>query len=138
MHLDTAAHVKFCQTTVQFSMSELSSQPHCLHSKQTNNPTFLSKSVFLNAQDAHSKCCAVTASYPGHVSFTSSADWHRQADRQTGRQTDRQTLVSAEVSCLRLLLEAEFCLGLGRKKYVRRLHTIFNIVEGGALVRQFG
>ena len=32
MHLDTAAHVKFCQSTVQFSMSELSSQPHCLHS----------------------------------------------------------------------------------------------------------
>lgn len=32
MHLGTAAHVKFCQSTVQFSMSVLLSQPHCLHS----------------------------------------------------------------------------------------------------------
>jgi hypothetical protein len=52
-------------------------------------------------------------------------------------QTDRQALVSSVFSCLRPLLDADFCLGLGIKKYVTGLHTIFNIVEGGALVRQF-
>jgi len=56
----------------------------------------------------------------------------------TDKQVDRQTLVSSVYSCLRPFLEAEFCLGLGRKKHVRGLHTIFNIVEGGALVLQFG
>jgi len=50
--------------------------------------------------------------------------------------TGRQELVSSEFSCLRPLLDADFCLSLGIKKYVTGLHTIFNIVEGGA--RWFG
>jgi len=77
---------------------------------------FLSKSALLNAQNAHSKCGAVTASYPDRVFFHSSADLHKQP------------FVSSEFPCLLPILEADFCLALGRKKYVRGLHTILNTV----------
>jgi hypothetical protein len=70
-------------------------------------------------------CGAVTASYPGRVSFHSSADLHKNP------------FVSSEFSRLLPILEADFCLALGRKKYVKGFHTILKIVEGGALVRQY-